>query len=1222
LVKYLQIFLITLLSFSAVAQKNTNSLEFIENKGQWDNRVTFMGDLGNGSFFLRKTGFTVTQRSSADMVKLAEFSHAKAENNPQSAGSGGGNENKLRKSSPGAPAVSEVIVHSHAYNMELEGSNPSPVIEGGKLLSGYNNYFLGNDKSKWAGGCRIFSTVTYRDVYPNIDLRYFTDEGWVKYEFFVRPGGDPSKIVLRYEGADKLSLSKGELVIKTSVGDIRELPPYTYQQSLKGRNTVSSKYHLKNNVVRFTLGDYDKNAPLIIDPTLIFSTFTGSKSDNWGYTATYGGDGSLYSGGIVFGEGFPVSTGAYQSTFNSSGGQSQFNMGIMKFNPTGTQRVYATYIGGNSRDQPHSLIVDGQGNLIIGGRTASSDYPSFKKYQGADGLGGWDIVLTKLNASGTALIGSIIIGGTGEDGLNTANSHEIGSRGLINFYGDDARSEVMLDNSGNIYLASCTQSNNFYVTGNAPYKALNGDEQDAVLIKATGDLSNVLMSTYLGGKGLDAGYVIGISPINNDIWVCGATTSADFPGEKTGTISTTNNGEADGFVAIFSSDGTKLLRSTYLGTKVNDAVLGFEFDKFGDPYVMGITYGTWPKINAVYGTANAKQFVGKLKRDLSGWEYTTTFGTSGGLPNFSPVAFLVDRCQNLYVSGWGGSNLQGFKMQGTLGLDITPDAIKKTTDNNDFYFVVIKRDASQLLYGSFFGQNGNFSEHVDGGTSRYDQNGVIYQAICANCFISSLGQTRPQFPITPGAWCCSDHFSGSAHGGGNQNGAECNLAAVKIAFNFAGVGAGVAASINGVRDTSGCVPLMVTFSDTIQNAQSYLWNFGDGGGDVPTSDFEVQHTYNAVGDYLVRLIAIDSNSCNIRDTAFTHIRVRADQAFIDFNAVKLPPCESLSFRFDNLSTPPATKPFSPTSFIWDFGDGTRAVAGPGSVNHAYASAGTYQVRLILNDTIYCNGGDSVLKEFNLSPLVKAQFDIPNGCAPYTALINNTSIAGQTYLWDFGDGTTSTDKVPVKIFANPGQFHVTLTVTDPNTCNITDATSRDVLVQGPPAAAFSFTPVTPIENTPSVFTNSSSSDAVTFNWDFGDGETLQTNSRISVEHQYNKSGRYDVCLVAVNKSGCTDTTCLPVDAIVVPRIDLPNAFTPNGPAPNNIIYVKGFAIGKMRFLIYNRLGQKVFESNSLKFGWDGKFNGVLQPMDVYAYVLDVEYTDGTRTTKKGDITLIR
>ena len=96
----------------------------------------------------------------------------------------------------------------------------------------------------------------------------------------------------------------------------------------------------------------------------------------------------------------------------------------------------------------------------------------------------------------------------------------------------------------------------------------------------------------------------------------------------------------------------------------------------------------------------------------------------------------------------------------------------------------------------------------------------------------------------------------------------------------------------------------------------------------------------------------------------------------------------------------------------------------------------------------------------------------------------------------------------------------------------------------------------------------------------------------------------------------------MDAIVNPQIDLPNAFTPNGPAPNNIVYVRGFGISKMRFLIYNRLGQKVFESNSLKQGWDGRFNGVVQPMDVYAYVLDVQFVDGTRATKKGDITLIR
>lgn len=1203
-----------------MAQKNTNALEFVENKGQWDRRVTFMGELGNGAFFLRQAGFTILQHNAEDLQTLSDLAHGHAHQNNtgisrrQGAdGMSGGNSTYNTHGNSG-----DFVLRSHSYNVEFEGANPSPIMEGAKPQPGYNNYFIGNDKSKWAGGCRIYNTVTYKNIYPNIDIRYFTDEGWVKYEFIVHPGGNPNDIIMRYEGADKISLNKGELVIKTSVGNIQELPPYTYQQSNKGRQEVEAKYIVKGNRVGFSVGKYEPTATLVIDPTLIFCTFTGSRSDNWGYTATYGGDGSLYSGGIVFGNGFPVSPGAYQTNFNANSGSEPFNMGIMKFSPNGTQRVYATYIGGNSSDQPHSLIVNSQGNLIIAGRSSSSDYPSMQSF--GTSRAGWDIVLTELNSTGTALVGSMIIGGEGDDGLNTGDSHNGGPQGLINFYGDDSRSEVILDGSDNVYLASCTQSTKFYTTANAPFKSLNGNQQDGVLIKANPGLSNLAMCTYFGGSGKDAGFVLGVNQFNGDIWVCGSTESNNFPGIAPGTLGPTfHGGETDGFIAIFSNDGTVLKKSTYIGTDAKDAIYGFEFDRFGDPYVMGVTYGAWTRVNAAYGVDGAKQFVGKLKGDLSGWQYTTTFGTKNSKPNISPVAFLVDRCQNLYISGWGGVNLGKFDITGTAGMEVTPDALKKTTDNNDFYFIVIKKDASALLYATFFGQNGNYTEHVDGGTSRFDQNGVIYQAMCANCYNPNLGGQRPRFPVTPGAWCCSSGFSGSD---GTGNGAECNLAALKISFNFAGVGAGASAYINGVRDTSGCIPLTVKFVDTVQNARSYIWNFGDNTGDLATTDFEVNHTYTQVGTFRVRLIAIDSTTCNISDTAYINVRVRADEAKLDFNAVKLPPCESLSYRFDNLSTPPAGKPFTDTSFIWDFGDGARQVAGMASINHAYAAAGSYQVRLILKDTVYCNVGDSIIKQFTLTPLVKAQFDLPNGCAPYTAQITNTSIGGQTYAWDFGDGTTSADKDPVKVFASAGTYRVKLIVTDPNTCNIVDSAFRNVLVQDAPVAGFTFDPVTAVQNTPTTFSNTSSQDAVRFTWNFGDGTILDTTTRFPISYQYNKTGTYSVCLVAINASGCADTICQPVDAIVIPRVDLPNAFTPLGPAPNNQVFVRGFAIARMRLMIFNRFGQKVFESNSTKTGWDGKFNGVVQPMDAYAYVLDVEFTDGTKTIRKGDITLIR
>jgi hypothetical protein len=279
----------------------------------------------------------------------------------------------------------------------------------------------------------------------------------VKYEFIVNPGADPSKIIMNFNGVDKLGVNKNELVINTSVGEIRELSPYTYQVEDNTRKKLSCKYVVEGNRVKFKIGKYSSQVPLIIDPTLIFASLSGSTADNWGYTATYGRDGSLYGGGIVFSSGFPTNTGAYQTAF--SGGE--FDMGIIKLNSSGTSRIYATYIGGSGKEQPHSMFEDAQGNLVIAGRTNSPNYPALTSFGTA---GGWDIVVTKLNGNGSALIGSMRISGGQDDGVNTDENREAGRKNLLNFYGDDARSEVILDPAGNIYVTSSTKSTNFYTT--------------------------------------------------------------------------------------------------------------------------------------------------------------------------------------------------------------------------------------------------------------------------------------------------------------------------------------------------------------------------------------------------------------------------------------------------------------------------------------------------------------------------------------------------------------------------------------------------------------------------------------------------------------------------------------------------------------------------------------------------------------------------------------
>jgi gliding motility-associated-like protein len=419
------------------------------------------------------------------------------------------------------------------------------------------------------------------------------------------------------------------------------------------------------------------------------------------------------------------------------------------------------------------------------------------------------------------------------------------------------------------------------------------------------------------------------------------------------------------------------------------------------------------------------------------------------------------------------------------------------------------------------------------------------------------------------------------------------------------------------------VPLQVLFTDTAHNAKTYIWSFGDGSPDTTVTSYQVLHTYNSIGYFHVRLIAIDSNTCNVADTAYLNIRVRTDKAIVDFDITKLPPCESINYMFTNTSVAPVSKPFKPDDFTWDFGDGVRMTAPnpPGSVTHKYAATGTYLVRLVLNDTSYCNYPDSLSDTLRVSPIVKAQFEISNGCAPYNAVFNNTSLAGRQFYWDFGDGTTSTDASPTHIYPDTGTYVIYLLAVDSGTCNIRDSTTRTIQIHERPTASFNTTPQPADYNIPTVFHNNSMG-ANHYTWFFGDNDSTNKQNSDTVIHQYQYTGTFNACLIAYNQYECADTACLDVQSLINPLLDVPNAFTPGRFGANSIISVKGFGIISMNWKIYNRWGQLVFQATSPYQGWDGTFNGVAQPMDVYSYTLDATFDDGSKTTRKGDITLIR
>lgn len=1194
-------------------------LEFVENKGQWPEAIKFQAQTVAGAFALQNNGYRVLVHNPQDLAALN--THPREKNYAST-----------------IPENFDGVLHSHAYEVKFLNANPNPTIVPEKIQSSYNNYFIGNDSTKWASGCKIYKAVVYKEVYPGIDIRYYTNEAQLKYDIIVHPGGDVSKIALYIDGADGVKIKNRALEIKTNVTTVSELAPYTYQLKQEGKKEVTCDYSVKGNIVKFSIaGDYDKTETLVIDPSIVFYGYTGSTADNWGFTATYDPQGNFYAGGIVFGSFglYPVSNGAFQTTFGGGvpeGDISAIDIGIMKFDPSGANRIYATYIGGRGNEQPHSLVVDAAGNLIIAGRTSSGSTYPVKGLSSYGPLGGlYDIIVTKLNTTGTALIGSMRIGGSGDDGVNIRPNYTRPqvSESTRRNYGDDARSEVIVDGAGNIILASATQSNDFKVSAGA-FQLTAGAKtatrlQDGVVIKMTPNLDAVIFSSYLGGNDDDAAFVLAINPLTGFIYVAGATASTDFPGSKAGVLFGTNQGNIDGFVTIISPDGTRQIATSYFGTSGADIIYGIQFDKYGFPYIMGTTTVAWPIINSPFNSggnqANGKQFISKLQPDLTQFLYSANFGTStGSFPNISPTAFLVDRCENVYVSGWGGTLAPGFPSAGTKGLTtFGAGQLSTTTDGEDLYFFVLERSAKNILYATFFGSitgaNGPLGDHVDGGTSRFDKNGTIYQSVC-----SCLGSNpAPGTALrgTAGVWSPNNMSA-------DPNSAHCNLLAIKLAFNLAGVGAGLKASIKGtVRDTSGCVPMTVDFTDTLAQGKSYVWDFGDGTTPVKSTNATISHNFTQVGIYKVMLVAIDSSTCNIADTTYINMHVRNDDASLSFVSNKIPPCDKLTFEFDNTSTGPASKPFSNKSFTWDFGDGTKLAAGSGIVTHMYAVGGAYNVKLTLNDTNYCNSPDSLIKQISLSPNVIANFTFPAAaCAPFSAVFKNTSTAGQQFFWDFGDGATSTQTSPTHVYLRPGTYLVQLIAVDPNTCNKRDTITKNVTVVNKPTASFTYTPNPTMPNMPIQLVNTSAG-GVSYKWIFGDGKTLVTAKRdTTISYQYQKTGTYNVCLVVFNAAGCSDTTCTQIDISVEVGYSVPNAFSPNGDGVNDKVFVRGFGISKVSFQIFNRWGELVFATTDINTGWDGYYKGKLQPQDVYHYSAVVEFYTGEKLAKKGDITLLR
>ncbi len=916
-------------------------LKFVENQNQWHSNIRYAAELGGlNKVYLEDQAFTYLLYAKKETEALHDIIKESDEIQDQ------------------------YKVPGHAYKVHFLNSQKS-AFSGHDRRAEYHNYFLGNDSNKWASKVPLFEKVIYENIYANIQLAAYSQDGNFKYDFIVGPNANPALIQLKYEGLEGMQLEDGNLILETSVDQIQELKPYVYQIIEGEQITVDCKYILTGNILSFEFpNDYQHELPLIIDPTVVGATLSGSTGTNYGHTATFDNAGNVYAAGIVFGDGYPTTMGAFQMV-----GAGGIEMGITKYTPDATAQVYATYLGGSLNDYPHSLIVDFNGQLCVYGSSRSEDFPTSPNAVQPDFGGNTDIVITKFNADGSALIGSTYMGGSDSDGQNTSY--------LNSNYGDTYRGEIVLDNQGNIYIASASSSNDFPVSATAyqttknPTGDFNSPAQDGVVLKLNSDLSTLYWATYLGGDNADI--CLGLRVDNfQEVYVTGYAGADNFPMVPGGYQSAWPGGQESAFVVKLSTDGSDISKGTFFGTSGDEHSFFIDVDEENQVHIYGTTTGNVDITPGAYSfNPGSGQFLAAFNSSLNQLVYSTVIGNGGGT-DFVPVAFMVDKCNGIYFSGY----------QSSEGLPVTADAFQ--TGGYVFYLGVLEPNATDLSFGTYYGD----AYHVDGGTSRFDKSGRVYQAVCSG--------SGSQMNTTPGAFAESQ--SGS-----------WDVGVFKIDFEINTLNAAAFAA----PSTSGCAPLTVDFTYTGQNATSILWDFGT--SDTST-DYDPTYTFVDPGTYTVMQIVNNPNTCNMTDTFFLQIDVLDDNSTLTETAF----CQGTVDLFLDVSTTNAT---------YEWQDGYSGATYQVDVE------GTYWVDVYLDG---CTRRDSfVVVSQNLAAVDLG--DDQGFCTETELLLDAGNPNVATYIWQ--DGTNT----PTYLATESGEYWVVLV--DEFGCETTD--SINIVFDEPP-----------------------------------------------------------------------------------------------------------------------------------------------------------------------------
>lgn len=570
--------------------------------------------------------------------------------------------------------------------MQLAGARQEATMRAGQPLTIPVSYARTDADRNGTTMAPVFESVRAVGVYEGIDLVWRGCDGHLVYDFEVAAGADPSRIAWSYSGVESVSVdAAGALLVATKRGVIRQAPPVTFQMVDGTKRIVESGFNVIGaGMVGFRLGAYDRTQPLVIDPTVTYSTYLGGGNVDGVQAVEVDAAGHVYVVGETDSPNFSVTVGAHDTTYNGNA-----DVLVAKFHRNTGALMYATYLGGGADDSGFDLAVDGQGNVYVTGLTDSTDFPTTLGAHDRTLAGDLDGFVTKINPAGNALVYSTYVGGTG-----------------FEFF-----TAIDVDAQGNAYVTGNSDDASFPVTVGAFDTTENGGLNDVVVFKLNPAGSALVFSTFIGGSGQDEGNGLTLTP-NNEVVVTGFTDSPNYP-VTAGALDATKGGRGDAFVTKLNATGTALVSSTYLGGNLSsfatsfagyDAGYDVKLDALGNLYVVGETVSSnFPvTVNAFRTqlTGVYEAFVAKLSPGMSNLVYATFIG--GGGDEFARAA-TVDPLGAVRVCGKTIS--QNFP--------VTIDAFQINRQGAaDAFLTELAFDGSALAFSSYWG--GSQSEDAFG----------------------------------------------------------------------------------------------------------------------------------------------------------------------------------------------------------------------------------------------------------------------------------------------------------------------------------------------------------------------------------------------------------------------------------------------------------------------------------------------------------------------------